>query len=92
MILAFAFNSCISFSPIPQIYSITIRITKFILKKYLDCITSPYYICRMAAMILTPTRLPQEVLVKLKKAVDKNQFPNRNAAIVAILKKYFKVK
>lgn len=46
----------------------------------------------MAAMIQTPTKLPNEVLVKIKEAVEKKQFENRNAAIVCILKKYFKVR
>ena len=43
-------------------------------------------------MIQTPTKLPETVLVKIKEAVEKKEFPNRNAAIVFVLKKYFKVK
>lgn len=46
----------------------------------------------MAAMIQIPTKLPEAVVVKINEAVSKKQFENRNAAIVAILKKYFKIK
>jgi len=46
----------------------------------------------MAAMIQTPSKLPQEVLDKISKAVLKGKFPSRNAAIVTILKEYFKLK
>jgi len=46
----------------------------------------------MAAMIQTPSKLPQEVLDAITKSVSKGKFPNRNAAIVSILKMYFKLK
>lgn len=59
---------------------------------YLDGNTFGITFANMAAMIQVPTKLPETVVVKIKKAVEKKEFENRNAAIVVILKKYFKVK
>lgn len=51
-----------------------------------------YYFRVMAAMIQVPTKLPQEVVDAIKKAVDEKRFKNRNALIVEGLIKFLKIK
>jgi hypothetical protein len=44
------------------------------------------------ALEYKPTKLPKEVIDKIKQAVKEGKFTSDNNAIVEILKKYFKIK
>lgn len=44
------------------------------------------------ALIQFPTKLPQEVIEAIEKAVKENKFKSKNNAVVTILCKYFKIK
>jgi len=44
------------------------------------------------ALIYKPTKLPEEVIKKIKSDVEKKVFTSDNNAIVEILKKYYKIK